>query len=88
MPTTVGLNKGTSDKNGGKGPATDYSMLLEMKRRSIIGIGVAVKAGLIGLERGRTTTVLSDRPMQRGFQEGPVTARLHLAGARKNFVKF
>ena len=88
MPTTIGVNKGTSAVNGGKGPATDYSMLLEMKRRSIIGIGVAVKAGLVGIQKGRTTTVLSDRPMTRGFEEGPVTARLHLAGARKNFIKF
>jgi len=88
MPTTIGLNKGTSAGNGGKGPATDYSMLLEMKRRSIISAGVAVKAGLTGVQRGASTTVLSDRPFVRGFEEGPVTARLHLAGARKNFLKF
>lgn len=88
MPTTIGVNKGTSAVNGGKGPATDYSMLLEMKRRSIISAGVAVKAGLTGIQNGRTTTVISDRPMTRGFEEGPVTARLHLAGARKNFIKF
>jgi hypothetical protein len=88
MPTTVGLNKGASVANGGKGPATDYSMLLEMKRRSIISAGVAVKAGLTGIQNGRTTTVISDRPMTRGFEEGPVTARLHLRGAVKNFIKF
>ena len=88
MPTTIGLNKGTTPEKGGKGPATDYSMLLEMKRRSIISAGVAVKAGLTGIQNGRTTTVISDRPMTRGFEEGPVTSRLHLRGAVKNFIKF
>jgi len=78
MPTTVGLNKGTTPVKGGKGPATDYSMLLEMKRRAIIVKGQMVKQGV----------AISDRPMQRGFEEGPVTARLHLFGAAKNFVKF
>jgi hypothetical protein len=78
MPTTVGLNKGTTPAKGGKGPATDYSMLLEMKRRAIIAKGQMVKNGM----------PLSDRPMTRGFEEGPVTARLHLRGAFKNFVKF
>jgi len=88
MPTTIGINKLSSGVNAGKGPATDYSMLLEMKRRSIISAGVAVKAGLTGIQNGDTTTVLSDRPMTRGFEEGPVTARLHLRGAVKNFIKF
>lgn len=78
MPTTVGLNKGAAPSAGGKGPATDYSMLLEMKRRAIIVKGQMVKQG-VGI---------SDRPMTRGFEEGPVTARLHLLGAAKNFVKF
>jgi hypothetical protein len=78
MPTTVGVNKGASAVNGGKGPGTDYSMLLEMKRRAIIIKGQMVKASM----------PLSDRPMTRGFENGPVTARLHLFGARKNFVKF
>jgi hypothetical protein len=78
MPTTVGLNKGATAANGGKGPATDYSMLLEMKRRAIIVKGQMVKNGV----------KISDRPMTRGFEEGPVTARLHLNGAFKNFVKF
>ena len=78
MPTTVGLNKGTTPAKGGKGPATDYSMLLEMKRRAIIVKGQMVKNSM----------PLSDRPMTRGFEDGPVTARLHLLGAAKNFVKF
>lgn len=78
MPTTVGLNKGTTPAKGGKGPATDYSMLLEMKRRAIIVKGQMVKQGV----------KISDRPMTRGFEDGPVTARLHLLGAAKNFVKF
>lgn len=78
MPTTIGLNKGASAVNGGKGPATDYSMLLEMKRRAIIVKGQMVKQGV----------TISDRPMTRGFEEGPVTARLHLKGAAKNFLKF
>jgi len=78
MPTTVGLNKGATPTSGGKGPATDYSMLLEMKRRAIIVKGQMVKQG-VGI---------SDRPMTRGFEEGPVTARLHLRGAYKNFLKF
>ena len=78
MPTTVGLNKGASAANGGKGPATDYSMLLEMKRRAIIIKGQMVKQGV----------AISDRPMTRGFEEGPVTARLNLKGAFKNFLKF
>lgn len=78
MPTTVGLNKGTTPAKGGKGPATDYSMLLEMKRRAIIVKGQMVKNSM----------PLSDRPMTRGFEDGPVTARLNLKGAAKNFVKF
>ena len=78
MPTTVGLNKGATPTSGGKGPATDYSMLLEMKRRAIIVKGQMVKQGV----------AISDRPMTRGFEEGPATARLHLFGAAKNFVKF
>jgi len=78
MPTTVGVNKGATAANGGKGPATDYSMLLEMKRRAILAKGQMVKQNM----------PLSDRPMTRGFEEGPVTARLHLRGAFKNFLKF
>lgn len=78
MPTTIGLNKGASAVNGGKGPATDYSMLLEMKRRAIIVKGQMVKQGV----------TISDRPMTRGFEDGPATPRLHLRGAAKNFLKF
>jgi hypothetical protein len=78
MTTKVGLNKGAPPFNGGKGPATDYSILLEMKRRAIIVKGQIIKKG-VGI---------SDRPMQRGFTDGPVTPRLHLHGAYKNFVKF
>jgi hypothetical protein len=78
MPTTVGVNQGATAVNGGKGPATDYSMLLEMKRRAIIVKGQMVKNGM----------PLSDRPMTRGFENGPVTARLNLFGAAKNFLKF
>jgi len=78
MPTTVGVNQGATAVNGGKGPATDYSMLLEMKRRAIIVKGQMVKNGMS----------LSDQPKTRGFENGPVTARLHLNGAAKNFLKF
>jgi hypothetical protein len=53
-------------------------MLLEMKRRAIIVKGQMVKQGV----------AISDRPMTRGFEDGPVTARLNLFGAAKNFVKF
>jgi hypothetical protein len=78
MTTKVGLNKGAPPSDGGKGPATDYSILLEMKRRAIIVNGQIVKQGV----------AISDRPMQRGFTDGPVTPRLNLKGAYKNFVKF
>jgi len=85
MSTIMGLNVGATAK---RGPAADYSMLLEMKRRSLISAGVPVKTALTGSYNGKVAPVLSDRPMQRGFDEGLPTARLHLRGAVKNFIKF
>jgi hypothetical protein len=79
MSTKVSLNTGP----GGKGPATDYSMFLEMKKRRVLTIGVPVKSGLIGSD-GKPA--LSDRPMQRGFTDNMVTPRLHVHGAYKNFM--
>lgn len=81
----MGLNVGAGAKQG---PPADYSMLLEMKRRRLIYLGVPVKTGLMGFDNGQVRPVTSDRPFQRGFEEGPVTPRLHLRGALKNFIKF
>jgi hypothetical protein len=72
MTSVVSLNTGPY----GKGTATDYSMFLEMKKRRVLTVGVAVKNGV----------QISDRPMQRGFTDNIVTPRLHVHGAYKNFI--
>ncbi len=72
MSTKVSLNVGP----GAKGTATDYSMFLEMKKRRVLTVGVAVKHG-VGI---------SDRPMQRGFTDNIVVPRLFVHGAYKNFI--
>jgi hypothetical protein len=78
MTSVVSLNTGPN----GKGPATDYSMFLEMKKRRVLTFGVAVKS--IG---GDVNGIkISDRPMQRGFTDNIVVPRLFVHGAYKNFI--
>lgn len=79
MTSVVPLNTGP----GRKGPATDASFFTEMVKRRALYLGVAVKAGL---KDANGRTLLSDRPMQRGFTDGMVTPRLNLRGAYKNYV--
>ncbi len=82
MTSVVALNTGP----GRKGPATDASFYTEMIKRRTMYLGVAVKAGLTGTISGETKTLLSDRPMQRGFTDGVVTPRLNLRGAYLGFA--
>jgi len=68
-----------------KGPAPDYSMLLEMKRRSLL----VSYAKTVSSDNGRKGTgVVVDAPQQRGFTEGPAVPVLMTRGARLGFFKF
>ena len=66
-----------------KGPATDYSMLLEMKKRSlIVSDANANKTG-----RKLMGTIV-DNVQQRGFTDGPAVPALNIRGAYLGFFKF
>ena len=66
-----------------KGPATDYSMLLEMKRRNLMVIDANSKPN------GRKAMgVVVDNMKTRGFDNGPVNAVLIARGARLGFFRF
>ena len=67
-----------------KGPATDYSMLLEMKRRSLI----YYDSKNHGNNGRKATGVVVDNVKQRGFTEGPVVPALKLRGAYLGFFRF
>jgi len=66
-----------------KGPATDYSMLLEMKRRSIM---VAEAKNTPAGRKGMGPVV--DNMKTRGFDNGPVKAVYAAKGAVLGFFKF
>lgn len=67
-----------------KGPAPDYSMLLEMKRRHAI-VADARAHGANGL---KNMGLAVDGQHTRGFTEGPATPVFNLKGARSGFFKF
>lgn len=67
-----------------KGPATDYSMLLEMKRRSLIYSDAKAHG-----DNGRKGSgIVVDTPKQRGTTEGPAVPALKVRGAYLGFFKF
>ena len=74
----------TTNKMVQKGPATDYSMLLEMKRRSLM-VSDAKNHGNNGRKE---TGVVVDTPQQRGTTEGPAVPVLNLRGAYLGFFRF
>jgi hypothetical protein len=67
-----------------KGPAPDYSMLLEMKRRHAI----VADARAHGTNGRKETGIVVDGQHTRGFAEGPVTPVFNIKGARSGFFKF
>jgi len=72
-------------KNGvQKGPAPDYSMLLEMKRRHAI----VADATAHGTNGRKNTGLVVDGQHTRGFTEGPVTPVWNTKGAKLGFFKF
>ena len=68
-----------------KGPATDYSMLLQMKRRSLV---VADANGRTSTNGRKGTGLVVDNMKTRGFDEGPVKAVYAARGAMLGFFKF
>ena len=66
-----------------KGPAPDYSMLLQMKRRSIL----VAEAKTVPAGR-KNMGVVVDNPKTRGFDEGPVKPVLITRGATLGFFRF
>jgi hypothetical protein len=67
-----------------KGPAPDYSMLLEMKKRAIL-VADATNHGTNGR---KNTGITVDSKAGRGFTDGPVTAVWAAKGAKLGFLKF
>lgn len=67
-----------------KGPAPDYSMLLEMKRRHAI-VAESTSHGPNGI---KNMGLVVDHQHTRGFTEGPVTPVFNLKGAKLGFFKF
>jgi len=67
-----------------KGPAPDYSMLLEMKRRSLL-VSDAKNHGTTGR---KNTGIVVDNVKQRGFTDGPAVPVLKLRGAALGFFRF
>lgn len=70
-----------------KGPATDYSMLLEMKRRHrlVAEANAFVSAG----QNGRKSTgLVVDSQKVRGSTDSPVTPVFMAKGAKLGFLKF
>lgn len=66
-----------------KGPATDYSMLLEMKRRSLN------VADANANPKGRKAMgSVVDNMKTRGFDNGPVKEVTAIRGSRLGFFKF
>lgn len=79
----------TAELNGAgqmvqKGPATDYSMLLEMKRRQLV-VSDSRNHGAAG-QKGMGLVV--DHQQQRGFSDGPVQPVFAVKGARLGFFKW
>ena len=68
-----------------KGPATDYSMLLQMKRRSLI---VADANGRTNTNGRKATGLVVDSMKQRGFDEGAIKPVYATRGAIIGFFKF
>jgi hypothetical protein len=66
-----------------KGPATDYSMLLEMKRRNLMVID-----GNANPKGRKAMGVVVDDMKTRGFDNGPVVPVLAARGARLGFFRF
>ena len=72
-----------------KGPATDYSMLLEMKRRSIIVMEANSRANTTDQKNGRKGMgLVVDGPKTRGFTNNAVNAVFVTRGAALGFLRF
>lgn len=82
MTTKVSL---TYENGVQKGPATDYSMLLEMKRRSLQMADYTKAHGSAGR---KGTGLVVDTQHERGFTEGPVNQVYFIRGATLGFLKF
>ena len=79
-------NVSVTYKNGvQKGPATDYSMLLQMKRRSLIVADVTRAHGPLGTKR---MGQLADNNKSKGFTDGQITPVVYARGALLGFFRF
>ena len=67
-----------------KGPATDYSMLLQMKRRQVL----VSEAKMLGIGGRKGMGVVTDTQHTRGTENGPVTPVLVARGAVLGFFKW
>jgi len=68
-----------------KGPATDYSMLLQMKRRQVI---VSEANSRVSTNGRKGMGLIVDGPKTRGTENGPVTPVLVAKGAVLGFFKW
>ena len=67
-----------------KGPATDYSMLLEMKKRQML-VSESTSHGSNGR---KGTGIVVDTQKTRGTENGPANPVLFAKGARLGFFKW
>ena len=68
-----------------KGPATDYSMLLQMKRRQVIVSEALTRASVNGR---KGDGIVVDDQHTRGFTDNAVTPVFIAKGARIGFFKW
>ena len=68
-----------------KGPATDYSMLLEMKKRQTI---VTEANSRVSTNGRKGVGIVTDGPKTRGTENGPAVPVLFAKGARVGFFKW
>lgn len=77
----------TYESGAQKGPATDYSMLLEMKRRRRMVCEAQSYCGT-GQNGRKGTGIVVDSQKVRGFNETPVIPVFVAKGATLGFLKF
>ena len=75
----------TKENGVQKGPATDYTMLLEMKRRSLMGSDANGRTSTNGR---KGTGLVVDNTKTRGFENGPAVTVFMIRGAKLGFLKF
>jgi hypothetical protein len=82
------ITPGTTPSQGQgyqKGPATDYSMLLQMKRHQVI---VAEANSRVAQNGRKGVGIVTDGPHTRGTENGPANPVLVARGAGLGFFKW